>query len=48
MAGLDESLEEAAADLYATPARFRQITLPLVYPALLAEGCWLSRSASTT
>ena len=39
MAGLDESLEEAAADLYATPARaFRQITLPLVYPALLAGG----------
>jgi ABC-type spermidine/putrescine transport system permease subunit II len=39
MAGLDESLEEAAADLYATPARaFRQITLPLVAPALLAGG----------
>jgi ABC-type spermidine/putrescine transport system permease subunit II len=39
MAGIDESLEEAAADLYATPARaFRQITLPLVYPALLAGG----------
>jgi putrescine transport system permease protein len=39
MAGLDESLEEAAADLYAPPARaFRQITLPLVYPALLAGG----------
>ena len=39
MAGLDESLEEAAADLYAPPARaFRQITLPLVFPALLAGG----------
>jgi len=39
MSGLDESLEEAAADLYAPPARaFRQITLPLVYPALLAGG----------
>jgi putrescine transport system permease protein len=39
MTGLDESLEEAAADLYATPARaFRQITLPLVAPALLAGG----------
>jgi ABC-type spermidine/putrescine transport system permease subunit II len=39
MAGLDESLEEAAADLYAPPARaFRQITLPLVAPALLAGG----------
>jgi len=37
MAGLDESLEEAAADLYATPRKaFFQITLPLVAPALLA------------
>ncbi len=35
--GLDECLEEAAADLGATPARaFRQITLPLMFPALLA------------
>ncbi len=35
--GLDESLEEAAADLGATPARaFRQITLPLMFPAVLA------------
>jgi len=35
--GLDESLEEAAADLGATPSRaFRQITLPLMFPALLA------------
>ena len=39
LAGLDESLEEAAADLGATPARaFRQITLPLMAPALLAGG----------
>ena len=39
MAGFDESLEEAAADLYAPPRRaFRQITLPLVAPALLAGG----------
>jgi ABC-type spermidine/putrescine transport system permease subunit II len=39
LAGLDESLEEAAADLGATPARaFRQITLPLITPALLAGG----------
>jgi ABC-type spermidine/putrescine transport system permease subunit II len=39
LAGLDESLEEAAADLGATPARaFRQITLPLIAPALLAGG----------
>lgn len=37
--GLDESLEEAAADLYAPPfKRFRQITLPLVLPAVLAGG----------
>ncbi|WP_111720679.1 ABC transporter permease [Homoserinimonas sp. OAct 916] len=37
--GLDESLEEAAADLYAPPLRrFTQITLPLVMPAVLAGG----------
>ena len=37
MAGIDESLEEAAADLYATPLRrFTQITLPLMAPAVLA------------
>jgi putrescine transport system permease protein len=35
--GLDETLEEAAADLYAPPTRrFRQITLPLMFPAVLA------------
>ena len=35
--GLEETLEEAAADLYATPSRrFRQITLPLMFPAVLA------------
>jgi ABC-type spermidine/putrescine transport system permease subunit II len=39
MSGLDESLEQAAADLYATPFNaFRQITLPLVAPAVLAGG----------
>ena len=39
LAGLDESLEEAAADLYATPwKRFKQITLPLMMPAVLAGG----------
>ncbi len=37
--GLDESLEEAAADLYAAPVRrFTQITLPLMLPAVLAAG----------
>jgi ABC-type spermidine/putrescine transport system permease subunit II len=39
LTGLDESLEEAAADLGATPARaFRQITLPLISSALIAGG----------
>ena len=42
LAGLEETLEEAAADLYATPwRRFRQITLPLMMPAVLA-GALLS------
>lgn len=37
--GLDESLEEAAADLYAPPGRrFRTITLPLMAPAVLASA----------
>jgi ABC-type spermidine/putrescine transport system permease subunit II len=37
MSGLDQSLEEAAADLYAPPLRrFRQITLPLMMPAVIA------------
>jgi putrescine transport system permease protein len=44
--GLDESLEEAAADLGATPfTAFRQITLPLMSPALVA-GAMLSFSFS--
>jgi ABC-type spermidine/putrescine transport system permease subunit II len=39
LSGIDESLEEAAGDLYATPAkRFTQITLPLMLPAVLAGG----------
>ncbi len=39
LVGIDESLEEASADLYATPMRtFRRITLPLVMPAVLAGG----------
>lgn len=39
LVGLDEKLEEAAADLYAPPVRrFFQVTLPLVTPAVLAGG----------
>jgi ABC-type spermidine/putrescine transport system permease subunit II len=39
MAGVDEALEQAAQDLYATPTRaFVQVTLPLVAPAILAGG----------
>jgi len=37
LVGLPANLEEASADLYATPARtFRRITLPLALPAVLA------------
>lgn len=37
VAGNDARLEEAAADLYASPwNRFRQITLPLTFPGVLA------------
>ena len=37
MQGIDESLEEAAADLYASPwHRVTQITLPLMMPGVLA------------
>jgi putrescine transport system permease protein len=46
LAGLDESLEEASADLYATPIRtFQKITLPLMMPAVLA-GALLAFSLS--
>ncbi|MEI6402307.1 MAG: ABC transporter permease subunit [Actinomycetota bacterium] len=39
LAGIDESLEEAAGDLGAPPKRaFRQITLPLISSALIAGG----------
>ena len=37
IAGMDRSLIEASQDLYATPWRtFRQITLPQIFPAILA------------
>jgi spermidine/putrescine transport system permease protein len=37
LAGLESVLNEASADLYATPfGTFRQITLPLIAPAILA------------
>jgi ABC-type spermidine/putrescine transport system permease subunit II len=46
LAGLDETLEEASADLYAAPAQtFRKITLPLMMPAVLA-GALLAFSLS--
>jgi ABC-type spermidine/putrescine transport system permease subunit II len=46
LAGLDESLEEASADLYASPPQtFRNITLPLMMPAVLA-GALLAFSLS--
>lgn len=39
MQGMDESLEQAANDLFATPFQaFRQITLPLIAPAVFAGG----------
>jgi spermidine/putrescine transport system permease protein len=37
LSGMDRSLVEASADLYAPPlATFRQITLPLIFPGILA------------
>lgn len=37
LAGMDRSLMEASADLYASPfATFRQVTLPLILPGILA------------
>lgn len=37
IAGMDRSLIEASADLYATPwGTFRQVTLPMLLPAILA------------
>lgn len=37
LSGMDRSLLEASADLYAPPfATFRQVTLPLIFPGILA------------
>lgn len=37
LAGMDRALTEASSDLYATPmGTFRQVTLPLIFPAILA------------
>jgi spermidine/putrescine transport system permease protein len=39
MAGMDQSLDEAAADLGATPwATFWQVTIPLLLPAIISGG----------
>ena len=37
LAGMDRALTEASSDLYATPMRtFQQVTLPIIFPAILA------------
>jgi len=39
LAGLDENLEQAAMDLYATPAQtFWRVTFPLVFPGILGAA----------
>ena len=46
LVGIDKSLEEAARDLGASPARtFFDITLPLILPAVLS-GCILAFAMS--
>lgn len=37
LSGMDRALTEASSDLYATPiGTFRQVTLPMIFPAILA------------
>ena len=44
----DVMLEEAAMDLGAPPLKtFFVVTLPVIAPALVSDGCWPSRSRST-
>lgn len=39
LAGMDQTLEQAAADLYATPSQtFWRVTFPLVFPGILAAA----------
>jgi spermidine/putrescine transport system permease protein len=46
LVGMDKSLEEAALDLGASPARvFFDVTLPLIMPAILS-GCMLAFAMS--
>ena len=48
LAGMDESLTEAARDLGATPAQaFRWVTLPLIMPGVVA-GALMAFTLSST
>ena len=39
LAGMDDTLEQAAMDLYATPVQtFRRVTFPLVFPGILGAA----------
>ena len=49
LAGFHREIEEAAQDLYANAWQtFLKVTLPLIWPGILAGGCWRSRCRSTT